>query len=82
MLYLYMKKKGYIRNILISLPKLILVAILGLILSFKLFSPDAIFEIKYRPIEKGELGTAILSIFIRVGFALASKLALKALYGR
>ena len=73
-------KKGYIRYILTSLPKLIISAIFGLLISFKLFSQEAIFEIKYRPIKKEEWGIAILSILIRVGFHLGSKLALKALY--
>jgi len=70
----------YLKYMIISLPKLVISAIFGLIISFKLFSPEAIFEIKYRPIKSDEWGTAFLSILIRVGFALASKLALKALY--
>ena len=39
-------------------------------------------KVKYRPIKKGQWGTALISLLIRVFFGVAMKVSLKLLYSK
>lgn len=72
----------YFWYILGSLPGQIVVGIFGMVISFKFLRPNSLLRIKYRPIKKGEWGTAIISLIIRVLFGVGMKVALKMLYDK
>ena len=72
----------YFWYILGSLPGQIVGAIFGIVISFKFLRPGALFKVKFRPIKKGEWGTAIISLLIRVFFGVGMKVAIKLLYDK